>query len=159
MKKFIFLIGISMFFLISCSSNKNLVNNFNNVQDSENYFKSTFALDPILAKAMIKEFPKHTHRVFGKKSLNSEMATFDTALLGKILRDPNVDSIKFFLARSQVRDSTYKYPTIVLQAKLKSSFIKGKGSPDEERYFQFAQYQYLGAKTMCPPPNDCRVEN
>ena len=149
-----------MFFLISCSSNKNLGQAYSSkVSDSENYFKSKFAINPILAKAMIEEFPKHNHRFFGKKKLNYEMATFDTDLLRKILSDPNVDSIKFFLARSQVRDSTYKYPTIVLQVKLNPGFIKGKGSPDEESYFQFAKYQYLVAKTMCPPPYDCFLEN
>ncbi len=159
MKKIIFFMGLSMFFLISCSTNKNLGNNNNRVEDSENYFKSSFALNPNLAKEEIGYFPKHIHRVTGKKIINGERATFDTELMAKILTDPNVDSIKFFLARSQVKDSTYKYPTIVLQVKLKSSFIKGKGSTNEEGYFLFAQYQYIGAKAMCPPPNDCMVEN
>ena len=156
MKKNIFFVSISMFVLVSCSSNKNLGNSFSNkVEDSENYFNSKFAISSELAKAMIEKFPKHKHRDFGKKKLDYERAIFDTALLGKILRNSNVDSIKFFLARSEIRDSTYKFPTIVLQVKLNSSFINGKGKGARTTY---NQYQYFSPESMCPPPSDCMVE-
>lgn len=156
MKKNILFTGAFIFFIVSCSTNKNLGNPGNeNPESYVNPYGSKFFLKPDVAKAMIAAFPKHAHRVFGKKKLTNSWASFDPSLMNAIYNDGNVDALKYFLAAKQKNGD----PTIVLQVKYKTPPPKGKGALDEKLYPPNGFYRYFGAETMCPPPSDCILEN
>jgi hypothetical protein len=156
MKKITFFTGVFIFFLISCSTNKNLGNTGNeNPESSVNLYGSKFFLKPDVAKAMIAFFKKHDHRFFGKKQIANSWALFDKNLMTTIYNDPNVDSVRCFLAAKRKKGD----PTVVLQVKYKTSTPpKGKGAGDDRLYPPGMFYQYFSAEAMCPPPNDCMVE-
>ena len=125
MKKIIFLMGIGIFFLVSCSSNKKIAKDLNLVPlpQDENYFNSQNAISETVAKEMIDGFPHHKYRgLRSKKKLKDAWAYFDPSDLETIMKDISVvDSIKIFFAsvlKYQDRKS-YKFPTMVLQVTFK----------------------------------------
>ena len=156
MQKIIFFVAVGLLFQISCSPNRNLRNAAKeNPKSSENLYGSKFFLNPETAKEMIFEFPKHDHRVFGKKKLENSWALFDKKLMTTIYSDPNVDSVRCFLAAKHKKGD----PTVVLQVKYKTPITpSGKGAAYDGLYPPGAFYQYFSAEAMCPPPDDCILE-
>lgn len=156
MKTIIFLMGIGIFFLISCSSNKKIAKDVNLVPlpQNENYFNSQNAISETVAKEMIAGFPHHKYRgLRSKKKLKDAWAYFDPSDLSAIMSESSVvDSIKFFygIVLKNQDPKSYKFPTMVLQVKFKTGTTeKGLTVLQPPVYFKTVK--------ICPPPPNCTV--
>ncbi len=140
MKKIILLMGAFMFLVISCSSNK---------------YVAKSNSDDDIAKTMISVFPTHKYRFLKMGKLRNTSSFLDIGVLRDIINNPNVDSIKFFLAAEIDKGAQFRYPTVVLQIiSTDPSQPKGKGSN-----LMRLNYQYKRTITLCPPPpGGCRIE-
>lgn len=154
MKKLLFGGSVIVCFLISCATSKNMKSlSFPPLTPGQDYFGSRNSISEQEALAMIKGFPKHRHRTWGKKKLDNTWAMFDSNDLSKIDSDSNVENIKFVLAAqiSKYKD-TARYPTIVIRIKLKTPVSTKKPGT-------FVMVQYLKSVKFCPPPANCFLTN
>lgn len=152
MKKFIFLMGIGMFFLISCSSNKKIAKDVNLFSQSQKD-SITPLTDTTVAKEMIAGFPRHKYRGWQKKHLRSAFVKFDLTDLRTIINDSNVDSIKFFdavLLKSQ-SSKWKKVPTLVLKVYATEQTGKSSTVQSSVAYYTTSIYD------ICPPPSNCTL--
>ena len=154
MKKFIFLMGIGIFFLVSCSSNKKISGDVNSPDLSQSGSISgpgNFIKDS-LAKLKINGFRHHKYRGWRNKHVKNGWVFFDPSDLKQIINDPTVDSIKFFYAvelKNKKRDST-NVPTLVIQ-------ILYKQETDSKGSITTKPTQYLSPIKICPPPQGCTL--
>jgi len=160
MKKAIFLMGVTAFYFVACTSSKENIKTtstqdyYKNNSYAQPYLNDPHLISGELALAYIHEFRKHTYKGWRKKKLLNPWSRFDPTILNQIVSDPNIDSIFFFLAAylKNAPDSLRKHPFVILQAIPKPTLEgNGKGSATTEA--TISKPLYFTPIKICPPPN------
>jgi hypothetical protein len=168
MKKVIFFTGIVTLFSVSCTSSKKNIS-ATSKQDyykdnhyAEKYMDAPGLISRDVALHYINAFQKHKYKGFGEKKLENAWSTFDRATLDRLIKDPETDSIFFFLAAYPKKDKTVekekrRHPFVILEAVPEvPKSEKGKGSANSSA--TLSTPVYLLPVQICPPPNaGCRV--
>ena len=166
MKKIIFLMGVVMIYLISCTgsrvtlSSQTAYDTYKNQRTAADYTKYSTLMPEDSAIAMISNFRHHKFKGLRGVRLNNAWASFDPDLLKQLTNDNNVKQICFrFAAQLKGEHDTSRLPAFLLQAIMKGTFVtmNGKGSTDTEPY-SASNSLYFRAIGLCPPPKaGCKV--
>ncbi len=134
---------------INCSSEVPAKEYYKNNLYAKSYLDNPYLISVCLAKTYISAFKHHNYRGWRKQKLNYPWSVFDTSVLNNIVKDPNIDSVFFYLAafprkdKSVPKDST-RHPFIILMAKTKADKIEKEGNSNK---------LYFVPIKICPPPN------